>query len=177
MQTKNKINFTLTIFTRTISKCNLLFQHPNRNLIKLFKSFIQNIYKANYKLIRAILDSNHCQGFPRDQYSHQIRKPMETYIMVNTEALSHKITQDFRLFLQRNRSLLIADSSYSLTEIDFIDFIEITKTIIEYTETFNSFTKFINNNSFFLPIQELLQHKKFTKNIKFICKTTNQLFF
>jgi hypothetical protein len=101
---------------------------------------------------------------------------METYIMAKTEALSHKITQDFGLFFQRNKPLLIMDSNSSLTEIDFIVFIEITKTIIESTETFNSFAKFINNYSFFLSTFESLQHKKFTKNIKFIGKRTNQLF-
>jgi hypothetical protein len=97
---RNKINFPLIIFTRTANKLNLLFQNPTRNVIKIYKSFFQNTYNTNCRLIHAILDSNHCQDFSSHQCSPQIRKLMKTSIMAKTEAIFTKSPKTFDSFFK-----------------------------------------------------------------------------
>jgi hypothetical protein len=96
--------------------------------------------------------------------------------MANTEALAYIITNDFKLLLQDNETLFTIDTKYSLEESDFIQFIEITKTIIEITETFNAFAKLISNYSFFIPHNEIHDHNSFIINCQAIYKTIYRLF-
>jgi hypothetical protein len=167
---RNKISFPLTIFSPPNNILNFLFQYLTNNLMKTLKSFIKSTYETNYILIGAILNSNHCQGFPSHQYSNQIRKLMETYIITKTESLSHIVTLDLQLTLQRNRSLFIDDSKYSLSEIDFIELIEVLKTIIELPDTFNTFAKLIGNCLIYLQPFDVNRHDTFLRNIRTIYK-------
>jgi hypothetical protein len=96
--------------------------------------------------------------------------------MAKTEAMSHKITKDFCYLLRKYKSLLIRDSLYSLSATDFFVLIEVTKTMIDFTVTFNLFAKQISNFSFFFSSFDLQEHKLFLKNYKYIYKKTNELF-
>jgi hypothetical protein len=78
---RNNNVFPITIFH--LFNFRYFFQHPINNLIKLTKSYIHSLYNTNYKFLRAILDAKLPLGFPNDQYEHQIRKRMETFLMIN----------------------------------------------------------------------------------------------
>jgi hypothetical protein len=60
------------------------------------------------------------------------------------------------------------DSNYPLEEIDFIQFIEATKTIIEITDTLNTCARQISNYSFFIPQEEMNNHNTFVINFRAI---------
>jgi two-component SAPR family response regulator len=88
--------------------------------------------------------------------------------MANTESIAYAIINDFKLLLQDNKTLFPIDTKYSLEEIDFIQFIETAKTIIEVTDTFNTFARLISNYSFFIPRNEARNHNTFVNNFRTI---------